>query len=151
MAEDPHQEEREEMEYYYANHPNKKPSAYDKIILAGKQAVGAGKAVAKGAYDAGAAANQTLAKQGQSAAVQQMNRQKGFHQYTGQAAPRSATSRADYNGAPVDPNSTMHPGNHIYVIQGTMVSSKNLGPKKPREPRSQPWQRGGLGGNDPGF
>ena len=149
---DPNADEREEMEYYYSQHPGKKPSAYDKLVMAGK-------AAANAAYDAGAHATAVGREIGQNPHVQQMARQDGFTAPV-QAVPRHSTSRQEYPGAPVTDNSVMHPGNRLVVMKcndatgkcrtiATGISMEKS--KEPRQARQRPWQRGGLGGDDPGF
>lgn len=131
---------REELEYQEAH---RKPSTYEKV----KSAVGTAAQVARDI--------------GQNPHVQQIRRQDGFAGPVS-AAPRSATSRQQYQGAPVDPNSMMHPGNRIVVMrcndttgQCKTIATANEATRQ-RQPR-QPRQRrpagavGGLGGNDPGF
>lgn len=56
------------------------------------------------------------------------------------------------NAPPVHETSVMHPGNRIYVIQGTVIASGSAGPKQPQQ--QQPRRRQfsvGLGSGDGGF
>ena len=127
-----------------------RPTTYQKIRQSVRNAAEPVASAANAAYDAGAQAQAVGHAIGQNPRLKAMRNQDGFTAPV-QAAPRSPTSRQQYPNAPVEQTSTMHPGNHLYVIQGTMISSKSTEPKQPRQPRRRSWQTGGLGGDDPGF
>jgi hypothetical protein len=131
------------------------PTAYDKI----KQSVHTAKEVASDAYAAGAHARKTLHDVGQNPYVNYNAQRSGFTEPVS-AVPRHATSRQQYQGAPVDENSVMHPGNRIVVLRCsdatgkcTTIATGNEVRTAPRQPRQRrpAGAVGGLGGNDPGF
>jgi hypothetical protein len=131
-----------------------RPTAYDKI----KQAAHTVKEVASDAYAAGAQARKVGHEIGQNPYVQHNARRSGFTEPI-QAAPRHATSRQQYQGAPVHETSVMHPGNRIVVMKcndetgqcrtiATGISTETPRGQRQRRPAGAV---GGLGGNDPGF
>lgn len=129
----------EEVAYHHGD--TKKSSAYDKIK-------GAVRTAARVAHDVG-----------QNPHVQQIRRQDGFAAPVS-AVPRHPTSRQEYPGAPIDPNSVAHPGNRLIVMKCNDATGKcrtiatGISMEKssaPKQEKRRPWQRGGLGGDDPGF
>ena len=123
-------------------------TAFDKIRNAGRAA-----------YDAGAQAAQVGRDIGNNPHVQQIRRQDGFAAPVS-AVPRHPTSRQEYPGAPIDPNSVMHPGNRLVVMKCNDATGKcrtiatGISMEKsssPKQEKRRPWQQGGLGGDDPGF
>jgi len=148
-------EYQREMEEQYEKQPPRRttPTTYEKIKNAAKKVAPAVKSAGHAAYDAGAQARQTGQDIGNTPAVRSMRSQDGFIAPV-QAAPRHATSRQQYQGAPVNDGSVMHPGNTTFIIkcqdgQCEMTQRKQRAPKPPRPRRS--YMTGGLGGDDPGL
>jgi len=104
-------------------------------------------------YDAGAQAKAVGHEIGQNPYVKHNATRSGFTAPV-TAAPHSPTSRQQYQGAPVNDGSVMHPGNTTYIIKcadGMCDMKERKQRTTPPSPQRRPWQTGGLGGNDPGF
>lgn len=149
-------EYKREMEEQYEKQPPRrtKQTPYEKIKASVKKAASSVKSAGQTAYDAGAQARQTGQDIGNTPAVRSMRGQSGFINQPVQAAPRHASSRQQYPGAPVDQQSVMHPGNTTFIIKCTdgqceMSRRQQRAPRPPRQQRS--YATGLLGGNDPGL
>ncbi|MFA4849143.1 MAG: hypothetical protein WC626_05390 [Methanoregula sp.] len=137
-------EYEEELEYHRNNQPQ---SAMDRIVNA-----------AKGIHNKIQEVNNGPTGQAVRRFAERTNAQDGFgHDRAPPQAPVSPRGRAyqplTQQGPPVNEASTLHPGNRIYVMQGSIIASGG-------SPKGQPLQRrrsgpvvrrGGLGQDDNGF
>jgi hypothetical protein len=166
--------EEEEAEYYYQNNPHHvrpmarvqyginagpenprrgmNPNQYGSPIGPQRESAAAKAArFGRGVREAGQAVSDAGRAAMENTGIQPMT--AGVREYAGRmgtgAQERSPGSRQQYPvPAAVDQTSVIHPGNKLYVIEGSILAAGG-GVKKPRPPQ----QRGpkpGFG-NDPGF
>lgn len=128
-----------------------RPTTYQRVAQNAREVA----AAAKMAMGAGARVRQVGHDIGQNPYVKYNAQRSGF-------TDRPTTRQQQYQNAPVDPNSVMHPGNRIIVMScndqtgkcrtiATGVSTTSARQPSQGRRRAPAGAVGGLGGNDPGF
>jgi hypothetical protein len=147
--------QEEEIEYYYKNNPHPhtgvNPNQYPQPAGPAKptKIQRAAQLVANAARGTAAVANATVR------GAHDASRMTGMDQYAARmnsgAIARSPNSRAQHQNVPasVNPTSVIHPGNRLYVIEGSIIASGGA-PKQQRPPQQKRVATPGFG-DDPGF
>lgn len=155
--------EEEEAEYYYKRHPGVNPRQYAQPagpanphegVNAHQYAQPAGpqrQSATERIVAAAKGINQHLKEHAQRINSQPDNGFRGGSGARGRAQ-QGGNSMAGYarfsNDAPVNEESTMHPGHRIIVVEGSVLASARTPGSAPAQPRRR--RSGGMGG-DSGF